>query len=255
MTASNIDTVHAFTTRFGGVSKGIYTSLNLGEHCGDINENVTANYMKMCDALNLPFENMVFSRQVHKSEVRTVSYDDRHRLFSPIGYEADGIITNLPELPLVIFTADCIPVLLHDPVSNAIGAVHCGWRGTVLDIIGKAVQKMQVEFGCNPSNIKAAIGPGISLCCFETGSEVADAVQLILGCEADRFVFPKGKKFMVDLKGINKYLLEKSGVLTENISVSDECTMCSHDKYWSHRYTNGKRGSQASIIMLKGSAK
>lgn len=255
ITSSCISAIHAFTTRTGGISSGIYTSLNLGENTGDTHDNVSENYRRICSALSIPIENLVFSRQVHGTDIREAHYSDTHTLFSVIPYEADGLVTNEPDLPLVIFTADCIPLLLHDPVLGVISAVHCGWRGTVGNIAGRAVQKMQELYGCNPKNIHAAIGPGISLCCFETGDDVANAVYDILHKDADGFVFPKGEKFMVDLKGINRRLLEISGVLSENIDISDECTMCSHEKYWSHRYTKGRRGSQASIIMLKGSAK
>ncbi len=252
MTARNIDTPHAFTTRFGGVSGGIYSSLNLGENTGDSSENIAENYAALCRALDIPQESLVFSRQVHRADIREVGYGDKHELFSPIPYEADGLITDKPMLPLVIFTADCIPVLLHDPVRKAVGAVHCGWRGTVLDIAGNTVRKMQERYGSHPQDIRAAIGPGIGLCCFETGDDVANAVYNILGKDADRFVLPKEEKYMVDLKGINSFLLQKAGLLSENIAVSGECTMCSHEKYWSHRYTKGQRGSQASVIMLKG---
>lgn len=252
MTASNIETVHAFTTRIGGVSGGIYAELNLGEKSGDSQENVTSNYRALCEALSTPFENLVFPRQIHSNLIRCVSFSDVHKLFSSVPYEADGLITSVPELPLIIFTADCIPVLLYDPTKKVIGAVHCGWRGSVANIAGEAVSKMHLYYGSEPSDICAAIGPGIGLCCFETGDDVAKAVRNILGCESSEFVFKKDTKYMVDLKGTNKRLLEKSGILPENITVSAECTMCSHEKYWSHRYTKGLRGSQAAIIMLKG---
>lgn len=255
MTSPNIAVPHAFTTRFGGVSHGIFESFNLGENTGDDHANIAENYRILCDALGVPTGNMVFSRQVHEATVRTVGYDDRHELFTPIPYDADGLVTDKPDLALVIFTADCIPVLLHDPVKNVIGSVHCGWRGTMMDIAGEAVRVMNRDFGSNPSDIRAAIGPGISLCCFETGDDVADAAKNVLPDCWEKFVFPKGNgKFMVDLKGVNKQLMENMGVLHENIEISDECTMCSHEKYWSHRYTKGQRGSQASVIMLKGSA-
>lgn len=257
MTSDNIPTVHGFTTRYGGVSSGIYESLNLGEHRGDEDENVRENYRLLTEALGL--KRLVFTKQVHGNTVRHVTSADAHELFSPIPYEADGLITDEPDLALVIFTADCIPILLCDPVRGAIGAVHAGWRGTVSDIAGEAVRKMWAEFGSNPSDIRAAIGPGIDKCCFETGAEVPAAVLNALKdvCDhvspADYITPALGGKFMVDLKAVNRTLLISSGVKPENISVSDECTKCLHDKYWSHRHTGGNRGSQASVIMLKGS--
>lgn len=249
MTAPNIPYVHGFTTRFGGVSRGIYGELNLGEHRGDSEEAVRENYRLLSEAMGL--KSLCFTRQVHGNTVRRVTASDRHELFSPIPYEADGLITSDPDCSLVIFTADCIPILLADTVKGAVGAVHAGWRGTVADIAGEGVRSMVREFGSDPGDITAAIGPGIDKCCFETGSEVPEAVRAVLDNGED-FIFPGAAsgKFMVDLKGVNRMLLIKAGVPAENISVSEECTKCLNKKYWSHRFTGGSRGSQASIITL-----
>lgn len=251
MTAENLAVRHAFTTRHGGVSEGIFASLNLGENRGDDPNAVSQNYDILCGRLGFPRGRMVFSRQVHGVDVRRVTAADTHTLFAPVPYEADALITNEESLPLVIFTADCIPILLHDPVTGSIGAAHAGWRGTVMDIAGITVRKMQECFGAKPEDITAAIGPGISVCCFETDAEVPEAVMALLGDAAGAYITEKDSgKAMVDLKGVNYYLLERAGV--KNIDISDECTMCMSDKYWSHRHTAGERGSQASIIMLGG---
>ncbi|MGM9521039.1 MAG: peptidoglycan editing factor PgeF [Oscillospiraceae bacterium] len=253
MTASNINTVHAFTTRSGGVSTGIFESLNLGENRGDETENVIENYRRLKAALGIT-GGLVFTKQVHGTEVRRVTREDLREPFEPLKYEADGLMTDIPELPLIIFTADCIPILFFDPVKRAVAASHAGWRGTVADIAGVTVRSMEREFGCMPENIRAAIGPGIGRCCFETGEDVSEAVFNLLGKDGENFIRPSknSQKFMVDLKGVNRRLLIRAGVRAENIAVSDECTMCLHDKYWSHRFTRGERGSQASVIMLKG---
>lgn len=249
MTAPNISARHGFTTRFGGVSTGDYASLNLRVSCGDRIENVAENYNILGNALDIDLNRAVFSRQVHKDTVRVCSENDRQPPVSPVPYEADALVTNIPQMPIMIFSADCTPILFHDPVKKVIGAAHAGWRGTVLDIAGKTVKKMVSEFGCDPGNICAAIGPCISQCCFETGSEVYNALKDILGDEADSFATPKQNgKFMTDLKGANRRLLEKAGV--SNIEISEECTMCSHEKYWSHRITGEARGVQASVIVL-----
>ena len=251
MTAPNIGTLHAFTTRYGGVSGGIWKSLNLGENRGDDRECVRENYRRLKDALGIGGD-IVFSRQVHGTNILKAGEEHRHGLFDPIDYEADGLITDVPGLPLIIFTADCIPVLLHDPVRKVIGAVHAGWRGTVSDIAGKAVRQMAETYGCDPVNIRAAIGPGIGPCCFETGPEVPEAVRGVLGGEAESYIRPGERegKSMVDLPGVNRALLMRAGVPGENIALSGECTMCLNEKYWSHRHTKGERGSQASVIML-----
>lgn len=248
MNAPNIQARHAFTTRRGGVSGGIFTSLNLGLSCGDETEKVLENYRILGRALNIDTGRAAFSKQVHKDGIRVCTDDDRRSPETPLPYEADGLITNVRGLPLMIFTADCTPILLHDPVTGAVGAVHAGWRGTVLNIAGKAVRRMEEAFGCRPENICAAIGPCISVCCFETGPEVYEALKGVLGAEADMFASPRENgKYMTDLKGANRRLLEKAGV--RNIEVSEECTMCSNEKYWSHRATCGKRGVQCSLIV------
>lgn len=252
VTADNITAVHGFTTREGGVSRGVYESLNLGVNRGDSPSDVSENYRLICRALKIPMERLVFSRQVHGNRVKAVtSGDSLGDIHKPVPYEADGLITAERNLPLIIFTADCIPILLHDPASGAIGAVHAGWRGTVMDIAGGAVRKMQSELSCSPPDIRAAIGPGIGQCCFETGDEVPPAIRRLLGKVAEPFISRRGVKFMIDLKGLNRELLIRSGVLPGHISVSPHCTMCLPQKYWSHRYTGGVRGSQASIIMLR----
>lgn len=252
MTSSNIAAPHAFTTRHGGASGGIYTSLNLGQNVGDAPENVRRNYEIFAAALGFDPERVALSRQVHGTTIRLVTQENVISPFMPVPYEADGLITAEKDIPLLIFTADCVPILLHDPVCGAIGAVHAGWRGTVADIIGHAVRKMTASFGSNPSDIRAAIGPCISQCCYETGDDVKDGVYNILGAEAALFIGSRGDKHMVDLKGVNRRLLERSGLKPENIEISPECTSCLSDKYWSHRVTKGRRGSQASAIMMKG---
>ncbi len=252
MTAENIAVRHAFTTRKGGKSRGIYSSLNLKINSDDDREAVRENYAIICGELGTSPERLVFSKQVHSDTVRVATEGDCHReLFSAVPYEADALVTAEKDLPLVIFVADCIPILLWDPEVPAIGAVHAGWRGTVMDIAGKAVSEMCRNFGSKPENIRAAVGQGIGFCCFETGREVPEAVRALLGAGAENYISPKGEeKYRVDLKGINRFLLEKRGLLPENIEVSGECTACGADKYWSHRATKGLRGVNGAFIII-----
>lgn len=251
MTADNITTPHMFSTRIGGVSGGVFEGLNLAEHLGDASENLRENFRRVGEVFGVGPDDFAFTRQVHGNAVIRVYEGFRHRLFSPIEYEADGLITNVTDLPLIVFTADCIPVLLHDPVRGAIAAVHAGWRGTSADITGVAIRAMSEEFGTRPRDVNAAIGAGISQCCFETDSDVPDALLKTLGgCEVNKLVIPKNGKYYVDLKAINALLLKRSGVIEHNISILNECTACDNKRYWSHRRMGGKRGSQASIIML-----
>ena len=162
-------------------------------------------------------------------------------------FESDGMITREAGVALMVFTADCVPILLHEPVRGAIGAIHAGWRGTAKDIAGAAVRKMVEEFGCSPAQMKAAIGPAISKCCYETDSEVPDALRDILAIAAQDCIAIRGDKYAIDLKEANRLLLLRAGLT--DIVVSDECTSCLGSKYWSHRRTKGIRGSQAAVIL------
>lgn len=255
MISQNINTTHAFTTRIGGVSSNIYESLNLAQRSGDDIENVRTNYSLICSALNISPDDIVCSNQVHGTNIRVVTQHDCGMLYKTNSHEADALITQTPGPALMVFTADCVPVLLYDPVKKAAGAVHAGWRSTVANIVGKTVNKMIDEFGCSPSDIRAAVGPCISKCCFETGSDVIDALKSNLKDNAiNCFTEHKNhetneKKYLVDLKEANRILLKNSGI--ENIVISDECTSCKNDKYWSHRKTAGRRGSQVALIIIE----
>ena len=252
MTCPVIKARHAFTTRRGGVSTGVFESLNLGEGRGDSEESVRENYRLLSEATGIDLACCAFTRQVHGSEVRIVTHEDAHEIFTPVPYEADGIVTRERNLALFCFTADCVPVLLCDDRDGVIAAVHCGWRSTVADILGNAVEKME-ELGAHRENICAAIGPAIDICHFEVGSEVVEAAERLLG--GDDFCLwgqegGRDEKFLLDLKGVNRERLLQLGLREENICVSDECTYCLPDKYWSHRFTHGERGSQGAVIVL-----
>lgn len=244
---------HGFTTRLGGVSEGIYASLNLGGNRGDDPGRVRENYRRVCEALGVDMGKLVFSSQVHGDVVRKVTLADAGKgLDRQVDYDADGLVTDVPGLTLVVFGADCLTVLLSDPVRRVAAAVHAGWRGTALGIVARAVETMVREYGCRAERILAAIGPGISKCCFETGEDVPRAMTAALGEAARPYLEELGQeKYKVDLKGINTLWLKRSGIMTTNIDISSECTMCAPETYWSHRYTKGKRGSQAALICLR----
>ncbi len=248
--ADLLNTPHAFSTRYGGVSQGSLSSLNLGIHRGDLRENVLKNYEILGSALGFSPEDTVFTHQTHTDIVEKVGKKDRgDGLFREVEPERDGLITNEPGVVLTVFSADCTPILFFDPVKKAVGAAHAGWRGTALGIAKKTVEAMTREFGCSPSHIRAAIGPCIGKCCFETDGDVPSAMVAALGEEANAFITKSGEKYHVDLKGINTLWLQKAGV--EQIQVSEDCTVCQHDRFWSHRMTKGDRGSLAAVIFLK----
>lgn len=249
LVAEGISVPHCFTTRLGGVSSGTLSSLNIGLHRGDDPKNVSKNQEILANALGFDREKLVLSHQIHTDIVRVVTAEDARGMDHHAYPECDGLITNDPGTALMVFTADCTPILLHDPVTGAVGAVHAGWRGTAMDIAGKTVRKMQTVFGCKPENICAAIGPNIGFCCFETDAEVPKAMVQTFGAAAEEAIRPLNDKYYVNLKAINALALARAGV--KNMEISAECTMCSHEKYWSHRYTRGERGSQGAIIVCK----
>ncbi len=254
LTSTVIPVPHGFTTRLGGVSTGYLSSLNLGEHRGDVPENVRENYRRLGTALGFDPETLCFPRQVHETTVLYARPEMRHALFDEIPYTADGLVTDLPGQPILCFTADCVPVLLCDPAARVIAAVHCGWRSSVGDILGRALEKM-CALGAVPERVCAAIGPAIGPCCFETGPEVPAALTAWLGqAAAAPFIRPepgKNAKFLVDLKAANGSRLQQLGLAPQNIDISPVCTMCQPDLYWSHRFTHGDRGSQAAVIFLE----
>ena len=245
---------HGFSTREGGVSEGTYATLNLGFCRGDDREKVLENYRRFTAAIGADYEGLVLSNQVHGDTVRTVTAADKGKgIHSKGDYEADGLITDIPGLCLTVFGADCLPILFYDPVRRVIAAVHAGWRGTANGIAGRAVEKMVEVYGSKPGDILAAIGPGISKCCFETDEDVPNALTGALGASALKCIeLQESGKFHVDLKGLNVLRLEKMGLERDHIAVSEACTMCEHERFWSHRYTQGVRGSQAAMVQLLG---
>ena len=247
-----LDTPHGFSTRLGGVSRGHLASLNLGCHRGDEPDRVRENYRRFCAAIGVDMGAIVMTNQVHGDVVRGVDEGDiKADLLAQTPFEADGLTTDRPGVALAIFSADCVPILFFDPVARAVGACHAGWRGTAAAIAAKTVRAMAQRYGCKAEDIRCAIGPAIGPCCFETDGDVPEAMKTALGDLAAPYMSKTGEKWRVDLKGINRALLLDAGVGEEHIDLSGECTCCEHERYWSHRYTKGLRGSQAAVIALE----
>lgn len=251
--AENIPVPHAFTTRFGGVSTGINASLNLALNSQDILENVETNLRILADALGFDPEKLIMTRQIHSCLVRVVTEKDHLTLCHRDYPACDGLVTNTPGVALLVFTADCTPLLLYDPVTGAVGAAHAGWRGTAKAIGARCVEAMVRNFGTNPKDIRAAIGPNIGFCHFETDADVPEAMRAAFGKEVNPFIEKRGDKYHLDLKAINALVLRRAGV--ENIVISGDCTCCQPDRFWSHRVTKGARGSQGAMIVCKEAAK
>lgn len=246
LVAENISTPHCFTTRYGGVSTGIYASMNLAIGQDDTLENVKKNLGILGNALGFDVNKLVLTRQIHSDIVRVVTDKDCsgpcHRDYP----YCDALVTNTPGVTLLIFTADCTPLLFHDPVTGAVGAAHAGWRGTAQNIGGKVVAAMVREFGCRPENIRCAIGPNLAKCHFETHRDVPDALSETFGEEVWTYIERRGEKFHPDLKQINALALRRAGI--KQIEISDACTWCESERFWSHRVTKGQRGSQGALI-------
>ena len=253
--------VHGFSTRLGGVSQGIYAAMNLRgsqpleEVAADAPENVRENYRRLCAALGADSDRLVLSKQVHQDTVRQVTAADAGKgLLRPADYTADALVTNVPGMSLMVFSADCIILLLHDPVTGSIGAVHAGWRGTALDLPAKAVAEMGRLYGARPRDIHVAIGPGIGACCFETHDDVPDALRAAFGPGLNFAMFPqpdRPDKWAVDLKAVNAWRLTEAGVPREQIDLCPICTACNTDLFWSHRRTGDRRGVQGGLIGLR----
>ncbi len=246
LTAPGIEAAHCFTTRLGGVSSGYLDSLNIGIHRGDKPENVEKNYKILAQALGFDPARLILTRQTHSDIVRTVTAADTGSIFREDIPECDALITATPGLTLVVFTADCTPILFYDPVTGAVGAAHAGWRGTAADIAGKTVQAMCSQFGCKRQDIRCAIGPNIGACCFETDAEVPQAMVAALGEAALPHIRQVGQKYYVNLKEINALFLRRTGV--ERIDIASQCTRCDGGRFWSHRLTGSLRGSQGAVI-------
>ena len=233
LTAEGITVPHCFTTRFGGVSEGQFDSLNIAIKEGEKEENVEKNLSILANALGFDMKNLVLTRQTHTNWVRVVTKNDHLGPFHRAYPECDALVTGDPGTALMIFTADCTPILFHDPVTGAVGAAHAGWRGTATAIVKNVVEAMVQEFGCEPANIHA----------------VPQAMVEAFGDEVKQFIRPEGKKYYVNLKEINALILRRAGV--RHIEISQECTVCQCDRFWSHRVTGGLRGSQGAIILCK----
>lgn len=245
---------HGFSTRKGGVSTGIFSSMNLNFKRGDDPDAVLENYRRMAAALNMRVEDMVLSDQTHTTNVRVITEEDRGKgILKPQDYsDVDGMITNVPGIVLVTSYADCVPLYFVDPVRKAIGLSHSGWKGTVGHIGQKTVWKMHEVYGSEPKDIVAAIGPSICQSCYEVSDDVAEAFRAnFTADEAADILLDKGNgKYQLDLWKANWYVLTDAGILPEYLSVTDLCTACHPDLLWSHRKTNGQRGGLSAFLSL-----
>lgn len=247
--------VHGFSTRIGGVSRNEFAAMNLGFHRGDSEMLVSENYYRFAEAFDVPIQNFVAGDQKHHTNIRHV--DIWHKgsgIWKPSDVQdIDGLCTDMPGLPLIVYCADCVPLYFYDPVNQAIGLAHAGWKGTAAGMGSAMVEKMAEDFGTDPSRLLVGIGPSISPGAFEVDQPVANVFLALPG--ADAFVFeapgdPQRNKHHVDLWACNRENLRQAGVPPENISLGGVCTMEHSDLLFSHRKTRGARGSNAALLCL-----
>ena len=252
---------HGFTLRTGGVSKGYYDSLNLSYTLEDDEADVAENFRRLAGFFDTTPDHIVSAYQTHTADIRRVTAEDagkgvtRERLYP----DYDGLITNEPGLVLTTAHADCAPICMADPVNKAVAVVHSGWRGTAELIAANAIKAMHDEFGTNPDDIVAAIGPCICGACYEVGEVVADrfisrygSLTSFSDCSGmGAMLKPKGEGvYLLNLKAVNVRILMNTGVRLSNISVSGYCTFEREDMFYSDRRMGKKRGSLRAFIVI-----
>ena len=246
---------HGFSTRLGGVSEGCYSSLNLSFTRGDSEDAVRENYRRIAAAIGVKCENMVFSQQTHTINVRVVTEQERGMGFTrPVEYtDVDGLVTNVPDICLVTFYADCVPLYFVDPVKRVIGLSHSGWRGTVGKIGKETVRMMRQQFGSNPADILAAIGPSICMDCYEVSEDVILKFrENFAGVYwKDLFYKKENGKYQLDLWKANEIVFTEAGILPEHMAVTNVCTHCNSNLLYSHRAMGDKRGNLAAFLALR----
>ncbi len=259
LTFNNLEEIgcvkHGFSTKLGGVSKGVFESMNLSYTRGDKEEDVNENFRRFSAAIGVEKERLVLSQQTHTNQVMVVKEEHAGSgIIKPIDYkDIDGLVTNVPKLCLATFYADCVPLFLVDPVHKAIGLSHSGWRGTVTDIGAVTVDKMRKEYGTQPEDLIVAIGPSICQGCYEVSEDVTLKFQESYDEKLWKSLFYKKKngKYQLDLWKANEINFLRAGVKSENIAVTNICTSCNSELLFSHRVTKGERGNLGAFLALR----
>lgn len=258
--------IHGFSTRLGGVSRGMFSSMNLGSESSpyeDEPEHIKENFIRIADSIGVAPDSLVISDQVHKTRIKVVDENDRGKGFIfPKDYkEIDGLITNKANVTLVTKYADCVPLFFVDPINKAIGLSHSGWKGTISRIGQITVSEMGKAFGSKAEDIIALIGPSICMDCYEVGEDVADEFKNAFPSKGqnnnnlmDSAKILKNNdrgRYQLNLWEANKRVLLEAGLSDEHIHISAVCTSCNSELLFSHRKSNGKRGSLAAFLAIK----
>lgn len=247
--------LHGFSTRLGGVSQGCLSSMNISRSFGEPEENVRENLRRLADAIGFSPENIVLSHQTHTTNIRVVTEKDRGCGYDrPRDYtDVDGLITNVPGLVLTTSYADCVPLFLVDPVHRAVGLSHSGWRGTVRKIGLRTVREMTENYGTDPGDIIAAIGPSICQDCYEVSGDVIREFENAFPERLHELLFYKKEngKYQLNLWEAARQVFLEAGIPEKNISLPGICTCCNPDLLFSHRATGGKRGNLAAFLGIR----
>jgi hypothetical protein len=253
-TADNIHSAEVaavFSTRNGGVSGQTFEylrSLNFQFNVED-EKNVAENYKIIAAALGFRAEEIFGVHQIHSDKIFLA--EKKPKKIFDFCEKADAIITNKKNILLTVRIADCVPILLHDTEKNAIAAIHAGWRGTLAQIAQKTIRRMTEEFSTDPTNIRAAIGASIGICCYEVDENFHLQFKKIFGEKIEKFFSVSSEKIFCNLSEINKFSLTEAGVREKNISALNLCTKCHPELFFSHRKSGKKRGTLAAFIGMK----
>ena len=237
---------HGFSTRIGGVSEGRYKSMNLSYTNGDKIENVKENFKRICECIGVDQNSVVMTHQTH-----TINLLNINEVTDKVPQDIDGIMTNKKGITLCSSYADCVPLIFYDTVKKVIATSHSGWRGTVNEIGRHTVEKMQKDYGSNPHDIVAVIGPSICANCYEVDDAVINRIKSLEYLNYNEVVTEKKNgKYLLDLKRVCKATLVNVNIPENNILVSDICTCCNSDFLHSHRATGGERGNLCAFVAL-----
>jgi hypothetical protein len=248
---------HAFSTRRGGSGGGRFAGLNFSFRQGDEAEHVRANWAALSRAFGIAPERFLTVRQVHGNRVWVIDGEEP----APVsgGGEAgedapqcDAIVTNRPGIAIGVKTADCVPVLIADPVRRVIAAVHAGWQGTALRIVEQVCAALEARFSCRREDLRAAIGPAIGPCCYEVDGRVREAMAGLSGLELIFSPRERPGRWRLDLALANRLQLRNAGVPASRVAAANLCTACRPDLFFSHRGSGGKTGRHFNFLLMDG---
>ena len=239
--------ITAFTTtrNGGGCSIDNYSSMNINPFCGDTIEHISTNKKLLCDLLNIKQESLIMPHQIHGTDITIIDNTSNYSK----QFEADALITNIPDTCIGVSTADCVPILIYDKKNKATAAIHAGWRGTLKHIVELTIDKMHSTYNTNGADCNAVIGPWIGVDAFEIGNEVYESFYNA-GFDMTKIAIKK-EKYHIDLKECNKLQLMNKGIKQENIHVSNVCTYTEYNKYFSARRLGINSGRLFTGIIIR----